>query len=581
MCAEQQPIFSKLAPEKQTISLVFADSPASPSSGSGGYAADLALLLVGGSVLLIGIILWFDNAQGGLTGNGVFKAMELKPWIVDPAHAKLYPANYFFYPVYGALCRLLDGLGVFAGDPRRQLTILNAASASVCLGVVYLMVRALTGDRLIALTSALFHIACSYVLFLAITNEDIMPSYTLTFASMALASIWFAGPTAARVVAVAALFSLGWLMEWRLMFPTLPAMLAALWLCEARLARRFVWVGLFLATVLAMAVVAAWAWRGHRGAVGPLELLWTGKGVATGWAGFSWSKVGGTLDGTVAYLLGTAITNFPAIPGWDLWRGLSLLAILAIAGVAPPMLWRARNDNRARALAVVFGGTFLAGVVFNLYSQPQDPQMQINIMGWLTAGWALTAVAVRRRWPRRGLAAMAGLAALLLAHNVWSLAPLRGLDSAWHRAIEHVGREANPERTVFVIHDFDWTMVYASLHWGFALPGVDTLAPAPQATPLFKWIGLASNIIVNPGWDADRIVADLRDQIDHALELGYDVVIARLWELDGAQLEATTGTIANNSHASAIGRMLHRDYSATFAFEDPLAGRFYRLQRTH
>ena len=25
----------------------------------------------------------------------------------------------------------------------------------------------------------------------------------------------------------------------------------------------------------------------------------------------------------------------------------------------------------------------------NLYSQPQDPQMQINVMVWLTIGWAL------------------------------------------------------------------------------------------------------------------------------------------------------------------------------------------------
>ena len=121
--------------------------------------------------------------------------MELKPWVADPANAPLYPSNYLFYPVYGALCRLLDLLGVFAGDPRRQMTILNAVSASLCLGVVYLMVRALTGDRLIALLAALFHLACSFVLFLAITNEDIMPSYTLLFASMALASsVVRAGP---------------------------------------------------------------------------------------------------------------------------------------------------------------------------------------------------------------------------------------------------------------------------------------------------------------------------------------------------------------------------------------------------
>src|SRR5207253_9481906 len=115
---------------------------------------------------------------------------------------------------------------------------LNAASATLCLGVVYLLVRALTGNRWVAWIAALFHLASSYVLLLAISNEDIMPSYTITFAAMALAGVWFAKPTAARVIVVSVLFSIGWLFEWRLMFPTLPALLAALWLCERRPAAR-------------------------------------------------------------------------------------------------------------------------------------------------------------------------------------------------------------------------------------------------------------------------------------------------------------------------------------------------------
>ena len=39
----------------------------------------------------------------------------------------------------------------------------------------------------------------------AIINEDIMPSYAVLFAAMALGSIWLARPTAPRVLAVAAL----------------------------------------------------------------------------------------------------------------------------------------------------------------------------------------------------------------------------------------------------------------------------------------------------------------------------------------------------------------------------------------
>src|SRR5260370_2565265 len=265
--------------------LVFASDSARPSATSGGYFIDLALLVIGGSALLIAIVLWFDNAQGGLTGNGVFKSLELKPWVTDPANAPLYPSNYLYYPLYGALCRLLDLLGAFAGDPPRQITILHAVSGSLCLAVVYLLIRSVTGDRLIALLTAMFHIASSFVMFLAIVNEDLLPSSPVLFAAMALASVWFARPTAARVAAVAVLFSLAWLMAWRLMFPTLPAMLAALWPCEERPARRLGWIAPFLAGMVATAGVVARAWQGHEEAVGPDDLRWNGKAGRSVWAG--------------------------------------------------------------------------------------------------------------------------------------------------------------------------------------------------------------------------------------------------------------------------------------------------------
>lgn len=105
-------------------------------------------------MLLVGVILWLDNAQALLTGNGVFKAAELEPWIIDPASAPLYPSNYLFYPVYGALCRLLDGLGILTGDPRRQLTILNAASAALCVSVIYRLGCALTHSRALPASGA-------------------------------------------------------------------------------------------------------------------------------------------------------------------------------------------------------------------------------------------------------------------------------------------------------------------------------------------------------------------------------------------------------------------------------------------
>jgi hypothetical protein len=560
------------------MTLLALSDPLRPDRAPRGTLVDLALLVVGSSAVLIALILWFDNAQGGLTGNGVFKSLELKPWVVDPANAPLYPSNYLFYPLYGALCRLLDLLGVFAGDPRRQLTILNAVSASLCTGVAYLLARALTGGRVIAWLTGAFHLATSHVMFLAIVNEDIMPSYTVMFAAMALGAVWFARPSVARVAAVSVLFSIGWLFEWRLMFPTLPAMLAALWLCEPRLGRRLAWIALFLAGMLATAALVALAWRGHAGAVGPFDLIWTGKAVRSVWAGFTWAKVGYLWDGIVAYLLGTGITTFDRLPGWDIWRFATTFWLLGIAAVAGSVLRRA-DGGTARALLAIFGVTFLAGEVFNLYSQPQDPQMQINVMAWVTPAWALVLLAAQRRWPARGLAAMAAVTVALFAYNVWSIAPLRGLDSKWRGAIERLERHGDPTRTVFLLHDFDWTMVYASLHWGTAEPGVARLGPAPQALPKFKWIGFTGDVLRHPDWSTERHVESLRRQIDRALELGYEVIVVRLWNIPEAQLLTETGMVADAGRLGALQGMLRTDFVATPLSVDPVAGSLYRLQR--
>jgi hypothetical protein len=200
-------------------------------------------------------------------------------------------------------------------------------------------------------------------------------------------------------------------------------------------------------------------------------------------------------------------------------------------------------------------------------------------MGWLTVAWSLVLVAVRNRYGRHGLAALAGLTVALFAYNVWSLAPLRGLDSAWQRAIERLEHEADPSRTVWLMHDFDWAMVYGSLHWGSAEPGTAALGPAPHATPKFKWIGFTGQVLRHPDWSDERQVADLRRQIDRALELGYDVLVVRLWDLDQAQLETETGMVASTARLDALRRLLHTEYVATPAFTDPVAGAIHRLQK--
>lgn len=97
----------------------------SDGQGGSGGTFDAVLVWLLSFCGLVGLILWYDNAQG-ITGNGIFKALQLKPWVQTPATASLDASNYLYFPVVGRLCALLDVLGVFPGDPRRQMAVIHA-----------------------------------------------------------------------------------------------------------------------------------------------------------------------------------------------------------------------------------------------------------------------------------------------------------------------------------------------------------------------------------------------------------------------------------------------------------------------
>lgn len=169
----------------------------------GGLAASAFVLSL---LVYIGVILWLDNVHIG-TSNGMYKAIQTEPWIADPFTARLDNSNYLYFPLYGLSCRLLDWLGIWRGIAWKQLAILNAFWASICVAMVCAFVHRLSGSARAAALAAGFHLGSGFVLLLAVINEDIMPGYTLVFGAMALAALWFDRPTVWRTIVVAALFT--------------------------------------------------------------------------------------------------------------------------------------------------------------------------------------------------------------------------------------------------------------------------------------------------------------------------------------------------------------------------------------
>ena len=110
------------------------------------------------------------------------------------------------------------------------MAVLNAVSAAIILGCIYSWISSIFKSRLIGLLAVIFYMGSGHFLMLSVINEDIMPSYLFVLIAMILASVWFGAPTIARIIVVALIFSVGWLFEWRLLFPVLPPMLFVLWI---------------------------------------------------------------------------------------------------------------------------------------------------------------------------------------------------------------------------------------------------------------------------------------------------------------------------------------------------------------
>jgi hypothetical protein len=547
----------------------------------------LALAFSLSLLFMVGMIGWLQNVHI-LTANGMYKSIEAEPWIHDFAHARLDPSNYLYFPLYGVMAHLLDQLGILRGVPWKQFAYLNAFWASLCIVFVYAFFHRLTGSIAATVLATLFHLGTGFFLLLSVISEDIMPGYTLVLGSMVLASLWFDRPTHMRVVAVAVLFTLGWLVEWRLIFPTLPAFVLALAIADAPIRQRLAWIATLLVSIVAVAGIVQQIWEGHNGALGLHDILWTGKGVGSGWGGIGWAKAWMMLSGIGNYFLITGDYFDPASAARGvLPLSVSVLLQLVIFVIAAVILWPQRRDRRLRAIAAIFLGTLAAGQVMNFYSQPQDPQMQINVMPWLTVMWALivaAVVAAKRGGARSRPWAMASLAVLSLAPLAWNVVSLsrwRGTDAAAVAALADLERNLPPDRTVFLYWGFEYiaTWQYAlwshTWDWDFVSPP----DPAPSDRPRFKWIAVDAGAIRHAQWTAAEHAAALKGQIDLALQLGYRVAVSDFWNWSEQELAQHLGALSAADRGHAIYTMLHDHYEVRPVFSNALTGPYYELRQ--
>jgi hypothetical protein len=324
----------------------------------------------------------------------------------------------------------------------------------------------------------------------------------------------------------------------------------------------------------------ALACEGHNGAVGLHDMLWTGKAVASGWAGLGVDKAWMMLSGLGNYfLISDGFVDPLSAKRAVAPLSLSVVLQLAILIASAILLWPRRHEPVMRAVAVVFLGTWVAGEVLNIYAQPQDPQMQLNVMPWLTVAWALLVSALRAR-PGTALA----LAVLSFAPLVWNIAQLsrwRGGDTAFLAALAAIEQQLPPEKTVFVYWGFEpitvWQYALWSRTWDW--DGKAKVEPAPSNDPRFKWIAITAGAIRHPHWTPEQHAAALKSDIDLALERGYRVAISDAWTLSVEELAGRLAALSAAGRAPAIHKMLHDSYEARRVFSEPTVGAYYELRR--
>lgn len=517
------------------------------------------------------------------TTNGLWKSLDVARWIQTPSWALIEPSNAIFYPVYAALARVLNALGVFPGMAWRQMAIINALFAGISGAIVFAFVSRWTRNLTITLLASTAYMLSGFVLLHGLVNEDIMPGFTWILASTLMACAWFGKPTALKIIAVALVFAIGWLFEWRLMFPSLPPLLLALFLAPGSALQRVWRPSLFLAAMaVPPAVVAASTLTVFNKAQALklfFTLFWTGKGVGTGWGGYSANKLWFEWSGTAEAIFGARHLQHvdwlwtPSARG--VLAGTFLMIVFAVLCVR--YIWRNRENASVRAAAVIVGGNAVCGVIFNLYSQPQDPQMQINVMIWALFGWVLLMKAIlgngeQSRSPQVNALALVAAATVAVIPSAYALKTAyehQGTDRRAIQLVNELDKQFDPKTTVYVYHDFDPVITWQSTKLGLR-PHTSTQSLPPAPTPIYKWIGIATDSVLHPEWSGAQHAEKVIDEINRALALGYRVVTSQFWTTDEAQWISSYSTIVPNPEKTRdLRRVLHETFQAKAVWTDP------------
>jgi hypothetical protein len=417
-----------------------------------------------------------DNTNIGTT-NGLWKTAMIRGWEKGTGN-NLDSGEWLYAPLYGRLCRLIPDRWVSYGTPGpivtfRKMALLNALFGSLASSVVFLFVMRFFASVLAAFAATLAHACAAFVIVNSINSEDIIPAYTFFLLTTYFLFSYLQTNRLVYFFVSIPCCALLTLLHWTLMIPTLAGVITVGMLLVIKDWRR-VWIlptflGLFL-TLLYLFML----WFGRMHSI--REILYPSKAGPSGYLGLHWTKVLYAFIGIGNYFLGGRNLDDYRIAFGDpqilQWMRLSwLFAIVTITALVFAAVQR-NSPPLVRLLAIFALAIFGVGQMEHLYSQPEDPQSQIQPMFASIAGVIVILEAVGRAFGERAgrlLAfAMAGAFMLEGAFNVIVTSQTRGEDGRFMSSALDLAQKFPPETTVMVTHGWEpWnTWIYAETYAG-------------------------------------------------------------------------------------------------------------------
>jgi hypothetical protein len=545
-------------------------------------AGSALLLFLALSIGNLALVRWLDNTNLE-TSNGLWKMPGIHLW-EKIGVGSVDTGGLLYFPTYGSAARLLPDFWFTYGTPpdsvtHRKMAALNAIFGALASSALFLIACRMTHRLPLSVGVAGLHATAGFVLLNSVNSEDVIPAYAL-FVCMVLCLSAF---LETRIVGwfVGATFFLGSLtfFHWTLLPPAAAALalalflvastrLESLWLPACALAVTAVWMQILLC-------ITHWV-TSEAAPIGLLGVIFPQKAAVSGWLGFASQKLVYLLVGIGNYWVGAQnVSDYaPRLrsPQYLAEMAFSLAALIMAILVCFWTLFSARSTPALRAFAAFGLALFLTGELMHLYSQPQDPQSQIQPMLILFVGLLLGLEVVSRARSTRRVRTLAftllAIAMLVGTYNVARFASTRSADSFQIEALQTFMSQFPPARTRLVSHGFEgW------ITWRYVF-GFDANSKAFEQDTILITAAFTNHYGISSEAAADLIATRIADALDE----GYRVYAGALWTQDEVSFVDSMSTVVERRRASEFYHLLMARFQASNARETPY-GTFVELKR--